>query len=266
MDCFEQLACWALDCNRIELYLGEIKEDKRKTHRFLRALRQLTYGVPIQYIMGEAEFIGLKFYVSPLVFIPRPETEILVEGVLSLVKEKRFRSPYIFEIGTGSGAIAVSLTKYNPSCRILASDISKDALKLALANAKLNGVTRRIEFVLADLFAGISEKERFDLIISNPPYIPSENYDTLPAEVKCEPKIALDGGTQGLDFYERIIPQSAKRLKPKGYLILEMGLGQTEAIQNLIDQTRAYRKIKILKDYNGIDRVIFAKRRHSING
>ncbi|MFH1778539.1 MAG: peptide chain release factor N(5)-glutamine methyltransferase [Candidatus Omnitrophota bacterium] len=262
MNSLEQLACWAFDCNRAQLYLGDYKQDEGKNIRFRNALERLGLRVPLQYIMGEVEFMELKFYVSPSVFIPRPETEILVEGTIKLLERGTlFKSPYILDVGTGSGNIAVSLTKYNPFCKILASDISKDALKAALVNAKLNGVSGRIKFVLADLFCGISERERFDLIISNPPYIPSDDYDALPLEVKYEPKIALDGGYEGSDFYKVIIPESARRLRPNGYLVLEIGYGQAQVIRDLIDKTGAYYGIEILKDYNGIDRVIFAKKR-----
>lgn len=260
MNCVEQLACWAFDCSRTELYIGDYIRDERRIGRFFEALNRTACGMPIQYIMGDCEFMGLKFYVSPSVFIPRPETEILVENTLRLIKDKRLNAPYVLDIGTGSGAIAVSLTKYNTSCKIVASDISEDALKVARDNAIFNGVDQRIKFILADLFLGIGRHERFDLIISNPPYIPSDDYDNLPFEVKQEPRIALGGGREGLDFYKNIIPESVERLSRNGYLILEMSLGQSEAIRDLIDSTEGCSEIKVLKDYNGIDRVIFAKR------
>lgn len=261
MDRVEQLACWAFDCSRTELYTGDYMKGEPRIGRFFEALKKSACGMPIQYIMGDCEFMGLKFFVSPSVFIPRPETEILIENTLRLIKEEHLNTPYVLDIGTGAGAIAVSLTKYDPSCKIVASDISEDALKVALDNARFNGVDGRIKFVLADLFLGIGRRESFDLIISNPPYIPSDDYDNLPFEVKYEPKVALDGGRKGLDFYKKMIPESAKRLKSKGFLILEMGFGQAEAIRDLIDRSGTYCEIKILKDYNGIDRVIFAKRR-----
>ncbi len=240
--------------------MGDYIRDERRIGRFFEALKMSASGIPLQYITGDCEFMGLKFYVSPSVFIPRPETEILIENTLRLIKDEHLNTPHLLEIGTGSGAIAVSLTKYNPSCKIVASDISEDALKVALDNAKFNGVDERIEFILADLFLGIGRRESFDLIISNPPYIPSVDYEALPFEVKYEPKFALDGGRKGLDFYKKIIPESVERLSSNGYLILEMGLGQSEAIRDLVGRTESYGEIKILKDYNGIDRVIFAKR------
>lgn len=261
MDSLEQLACWAFECTRTELYLSSFQRDETKVNRFHKAAEQFRLGMPVQYITGETEFMGLKFCVAPSVFIPRPETEVLVEKTLRLLEDERIESPNILEIGTGSGAIAVSLTKYNPSCKIWACDISGEALKIARANANLNGVDGRIKFISSDLFCAISERKKFDLIISNPPYIPSEIYDTLEPQVKREPKIALDGGIKGLDFYKAIIPEGVKRLKPNGYLILEMGWSQSEEIRNLMEGTGACCVVEILKDHNGIDRVIFAKKR-----
>lgn len=260
MNSLEQLACWAFDCTRTELYVGDTVRDEQKIFKFFEAIGSAAFGMPIQYVIGDTEFMGLKFYVSPSVFIPRPETEFLVESTLRLIEEERLDEPSILEIGTGSGAIAVGLTNYNPSCKIVASDISQDALKVARVNAKVNGVAEKIRFLLSDLFLGIGEGERFDIIASNPPYIPSGDYDNLPPEVKREPKIALDAGEAGLDFYKEIIPEAAKRLKPKGFLVLEMGFGQSGRIRNLIDQTKAYCETEILKDYNGIDRVMMARR------
>lgn len=260
MDSLEQLACWAFDCDRTQLHLGDYETDEEKMKTFYEALDSYARGIPVQYITGEAEFMGFEFQVNPSVLIPRPETEVLVERILQLMGKEGFASPYILDLGTGSGAIAVSLTKHNPLCRIVASDISEDVLEVAKANAALNGAGERIRFVLSDLFSGIDENERFDLIISNPPYIPADHYDALPLEVKSEPRIALDGGEKGLEFYRKIIPESAKRLKEGGYLVLEMGFGQAEAIKKLADETRSFDETEIVKDYNGIKRVFFARK------
>lgn len=261
MNSFEQLACWVFDCDRARLYLGDYHADENKIGLFHKALDSYAKGIPIQYITQEAEFMGLKFRVNPGVLIPRPETEILVEQVLKLAAKNEPESRYILDIGTGSGAIAVSLTKYDSLCKIIASDISADALNLARLNAASNGAEHRIRFVLADLFLGISENERFDFIVSNPPYIPSDSCEALPLEVQCEPRIALDGGPNGLAFYKKIIPESAVWLNPGGYLVLEIGFGQAAAVEKLIDDTRLYRDKKIIKDYNGINRVIIARRK-----
>ncbi|MFH0771829.1 MAG: peptide chain release factor N(5)-glutamine methyltransferase [Candidatus Omnitrophota bacterium] len=260
MNSFEQLACWVFGCDRTRLYLGDYEADDNKIGLFHKALDSYAKGMPVQYITRESEFMGLKFRVDSNVLIPRPETEVLVEQVLKLMEKIGKESKHILDIGTGSGAIAVSLTKCDPLCKIIASDISEEALGLARSNAVLNGVEDRVRFILADLFLGIPENERFDLIISNPPYIPSDSYEALPLEVKCEPKLALDGGPNGLAFYRRIIPESVIWLKPEGYLVLEVGFGQAGAVERLIENTGLYRDKKIIKDYNGIDRVVIARR------
>ena len=261
MDSLEQLACWAFDCDRTQLHLGDYEVDEERMKAFHEALDSYARGVPVQYITGGTEFMGLEFQVNPSVLIPRPETEVLVERVLQLMSKEGFASPYILDLGTGSGAIAVSLTKHNPLCKIVASDISEEAMEVARANAVLNGVIDRIHFILSDLFSGIDENERFDLVISNPPYIPADRYEVLPLEVKNEPRIALDGGEKGLDFYRKIIPESAKRLKGLGYLVMEMGFGQSEAVKKLADDTGSFIDTEIVKDYNGINRVFFARKR-----
>lgn len=261
MDSLEQLACWAFDCDQTQLHLGDYEADEEKIRIFYEALDSYTRGVPVQYITGGTEFMGLEFQVDPSVLIPRPETEVLVERVLRLMDKEGLSSPYILDLGTGSGAIAVSLTKHNPLCKIVASDISEEVLEVAKANAALNGTEERIKFILSDLFNGIDENERFDLIISNPPYIPAENYEALPLEVKSEPRLALDGGRKGLEFYNKIIPESVKRLKGGGYLVLEMGFGQAETIKRLADQTGSFSETEMIRDYNGINRVFFARKR-----
>lgn len=261
MDSLEQLACWAFDCDRAQLYTGDYEADDEDIKLFHEALDSYARGIPVQYITGEAEFMGFDFDVNPSVLIPRPETEILVERSLALIEREGMAEPLILDLGTGSGAIAVSLTKLSPSCKIIASDVSEEALEVGRENAAANGVSDRIEFILSDFFERIPEKEKFDLVISNPPYVPSEDYDSLPLEVRSEPRIALDGGLKGLKFYRKIISESAKRLKAGGYLVLEIGYGQSTAIRGLIKSAGSYRDAEILKDYNNIDRVVFAKRR-----
>ncbi len=261
MDSFEQLACWAFNCDRAQLYTGDYEADEENIKLFHEALDSYARGIPVQYITGEAEFMGFDFDVNPSVLIPRPETEILVERVLTLMEREGISEPSILDLGTGSGAIAVSLTKLSPSCKIIASDVSEEALEVGRENAAANGVGDRIEFVLSDLFERIPGKKKFDLVISNPPYIPSEDYDSLPPEVRSEPRIALDGGLKGLEFYKRIIPGAAKRLGRGGFLILEIGFGQARAIKDLLESDGSYCDIEILKDYNDIDRIVFAKRR-----
>jgi release factor glutamine methyltransferase len=260
MDYLEQLACWVFDCDRTQLYLGDYEADEERIKAFHEALDSYSRGIPVQYITGETEFMGLDFQVNPSVLIPRQETEILVERVLQLMEREKMASSRILDLGTGSGIIAVSLTKLNPLCKIVASDISEEALEVAASNAALNGVRSKISFILSDLFNMLGSGEKFDLIISNPPYIPSDNYDALPLEVRSEPKVALDGGIEGLEFYRKIIPESAKRLKKNGYLVLEMGFGQAGQIRKMSDEAGCFGEYDIVKDYGGIDRVLFAKK------
>jgi release factor glutamine methyltransferase len=142
--------------------------------------------VPVQYITGVAEFMGFEFDVNSSVLIPRPETELLVERVLALIERQAMERPGILDLGTGSGAIAVSLTKMDPSCKIIASDVSEEALEVARGNAAANGITEGIDFVVSDLFSG-SRRARNSILLFQIPYIPSEDYDSLPPEVKSEP-------------------------------------------------------------------------------
>jgi release factor glutamine methyltransferase len=261
MDSLEQLACWAFNCDRTQLYTGDYEADEEKIEAFHEALDSYARGVPAQYITGVAEFMGFDFDVNCSVLIPRPETEIMVDRILTLIEREGMERPLILDLGTGSGAIAVSLTKLSPSCKIIASDVSEEALEVARGNSAANGIADGIEFIHSDLFKGISDKIKFDIIISNPPYIPSEDYDSLPLEVKSEPRLALDGGPKGLEFYGKIIPEASGRLKKGGFLALEIGFGQLPAIKGIIEASGLYSQVEVIKDYNDIDRIVLVKRR-----
>jgi len=254
--------------NRAGLYLDkDLRLDKDKAYFISTVLRRRIQGEPLQYILGKCEFMGLEFKVTPDVMIPRPETEILVEKGIDLVrslglgvrsKELGVRSWEILDIGTGSGCIGISLAKFLQNCKVTAVDISENALIVAKENAKLNNV--EINFLHSDLFnARELESNRYDLIVSNPPYIPSSEIDSLEIQLQYEPRIALDGGMDGLDFYRRIICQAQAHLKADGFLILEIGFGQAIKIKNILEKTRNFAIIDIVKDYNSIDRVVVAK-------
>ena len=212
-------------------------------------------GCPIQYITGNQEFMGLTFFVNENVLIPQPDTEILVEEVISIAK--KIGAQAILDLCTGSGAIAVSLKKHMEQSDITASDISKDALEVAKANAKSNNV--EIKFIESDLFENIDKK--FDIIVSNPPYIKTEVIKNLGLEVQNEPYIALDGGQDGLDFYRKIINNAYKLLQENGYLALEIGYDQKEDVIKLIENSNQYKEIYSKKDFAGNDRIIVCKRR-----
>ena len=203
---------------------------------------------PIHRIIGYREFYGRDFLLSDETLIPRPDTETLVETVINLKPSK------VLEIGTGSGAIAVSLAAELPVVEVTATDISKGALEIAARNATVHDIGERIEFFEADLFEGVTGK--FDLIVSNPPYIPSAEIKTLQKEVQAfDPIKALDGGGDGLDFYRSIFEQSAEFLKPKGTICVEIGLGQEEDVSQ-IATNNGYSNINLIKDLSEINRVV----------
>lgn len=246
----EQLLCRVLNCKRIDLYTANAALNGKR-NVFEELVIERAKGKPLQYLLGATEFMGFEFNMRPGVFIPRPETELLLEEVLKLPADKEVS---ILDIGTGSGNIAISLTKLRPKCKIVAIDISPVAIKLAKENAALHNVLDRIEFLQIDLS---SLRINFDIIVSNPPYIPYKDLFTLPSEVKCEPLIALDGGGDGLDFHRKIIEYSKGYLNKGGFLLMEMGQGQAEALNKyLAVNSYELRIITKRKDYNGLERVM----------
>jgi release factor glutamine methyltransferase len=217
-------------------------------------------GEPIQYITGEAEFYGLPFHVNRDVLIPRPETEHLVEKAMALAAE--FVRPKIVDVGTGSGAIAVALAHALPFAEITATDISADALAVAKANAARNGVADRVRFFKGDLLEAVAG-EHFDIVISNPPYVPESDRTTLDVEVRdYEPAQALFAGEDGLQIYRRLIPAAFDALVPGGYLALEIGYGQRAGIEALLVR-EGFAGIKFIPDLQGIARVAVARRSSS---
>ncbi|MFA5411096.1 MAG: peptide chain release factor N(5)-glutamine methyltransferase [Candidatus Omnitrophota bacterium] len=256
----ELLFCEILGCDRASLYRKHsLSLDKDKSALISSALKRRISSEPIQYILGKTEFMGLEFKLSPGVFIPRPETEILVEAAMDIVHNSQRTVQNILDLGTGSGCIAVSLAKLMKNVRVVAADISKEALEIAEQNARLNNV--EIGLFQSDLFASRELRARdYELIISNPPYIPSAEIDDLQPEIRYEPRRALDGGKDGLDFYRRIINAAGRHLKIGGFLIMEMGFNQKSAIKNIFQNSGNFEIIKIVKDYNNIDRVIVTGR------
>lgn len=224
---------------------------------FLKYIERLKQGKPIQYIIGKTEFYGLEFTVNPSVLIPQPDTEILVEEVIDIYnKNYRIKNTKIsiLDLCTGSGAIAISLKKNLNNVEVFASDISKKALEVAKKNAIQNKT--EINFIESNLFEKIEEK--FDIIVSNPPYIESDVLKTLSEEVKHEPVLALDGGEDGLDFYKKIAKEAKDYLKENGVLALEIGFNQKESVINLLEQ-EDYSGIYSKKDYGGNDRIVVGK-------
>jgi release factor glutamine methyltransferase len=246
-----------LDCSRIDLHLNKPVLTPKQQQRFDEYVARRKAGEPLQYILGVAHFYGLEFKVNPAVLVPRPETEILVEEAL-----RRFKGSSILDIGTGSGNIAVTLAKHIPQARVTAIDISEDALAVARENARAHGVADRIDFVRADILQGFASGQAFDMVVSNPPYIPSEQIASLPADVQKEPRMALDGGEDGLKFCQMLIKSSPPLLRKGGCLMMEFGDGQGFALRALCEQTRAFSHIEILHDLNGKERILHGKVRH----
>lgn len=212
---------------------------------------------PIQQIIGQANFCSFHFFVNASTLIPRPETEILVEEALKIAKENNLTK--VLDIGTGSGCIPISMVLKDKNITAHAVDISKDALETAKRNALLHNVYEKIKFYQSDVFDEVEEK--FDIIISNPPYIPLKDKDTLQIEVKdYDPPSALfTNDDDGIEFYEEIISNAKAFLLPNGYLIFELGKGQHEKVSALL-KMYGFRGIKIIKDLNSIERVIFSQK------
>lgn len=228
----------------------------RQEVNYFKLIKKLIKGIPLQHITHQQEFMKMNFYVNEDVLIPRPDTEILVEEVIELAK--KINAKKILDLCTGSGAIAISLAKYIKDSQITAVDISHKALRVAKKNAKDNEVENQITFIQSDLFKNI-KKEKFDIIVSNPPYIKKEIISTLDKEVQKEPIIALDGGWDGLDFYRKIIGQGYEYLKFKGYICLEIGYDQKIDVIEIIENEEKYIDTYCKKDLYGNDRAIITK-------
>lgn len=256
-----ELLCHVLDKNKQYLVINmdeEVEEEKHK--KYLYNLKEIIEGKPLQYITNKQEFMGLEFYVDKNVLIPQPDTEILVESVLELCTQMSKEKIKILDLCTGSGAIAIALNKLlekqNIKNEIIASDISKEALEVARKNNEINKTN--VEFIQSNLFENIQES-KFDIIVSNPPYIKEHIIKTLSKQVQCEPEIALSGGKDGLDFYRKIIEKAYSYMSNQGYLCLEIGYDQKKEVTNLLKKYNQYEDIKAIKDLSNNDRCIISK-------
>jgi len=229
---------------------------------FQKRIYQRIEGVPLQYIVGTQEFMGLPFRVNRSVLIPRLDTEVLVENVIETMKRKNLRKPEVLDMCTGSGAIGISIAAGVPDAIVTMTDVSEDALNTAIGNAGLNGVNRRCIFLLGSMFEAVPDDKHYDVIVCNPPYIPSAVIDTLDIEVKDhEPRMALDGGRDGLDFYRIIADKASLYLKTGGILALEIGAEQAEDVKKLLNETKTFEEIRVIRDLAHLDRAIIATRR-----
>ncbi len=262
----EILLAHQLKTTRVELYLHfdqPLNDDEIAGYRSL--IRRRLGREPVQYITGSQEFWSMDFIVGPQVLIPRPESEILVEQVISLYKEKRMpgnRSPRILDLGTGCGPLAISLARELEEASLWASDISEAALDFARLNAKKHGLKNRVEFMLGDLWHPFADQGlTFDAIFSNPPYIVPEIFPSLSPEVRDhEPRLALDGRDEGMYYIEKIIKHGSKYLNPDGWILLEMDPEQTPKALGLIEESGRYGEKKRVKDYGHHYRVVMAQK------
>lgn len=230
-----------LTAEKLEL-VKEKAELRAKTHQ------------PIQHIIGLADFMGEKFIVNPSVLIPRDETEILVRKAIEIINTNNFKM--ILDVGTGSGCIACMIAKRTDS-QVIGLDISSDALRTALDNASKLNLNNRAIFRKSDIFSNVKEGETFDMIVSNPPYIPPVEKEKIQEEVKFDPEIALfTKDEKGLEFYEKITKEAIKVLNKGGYLMYELGIGQSEDVKRIMQEV-GFTKIEIQKDLAGIDRIIY---------
>ena len=262
----EVLLCHILDQSREQLLLAmNAPIDRARWHAYERLLARRVDREPVAYITGRREFWSLDFHVSRDVLIPRPDTERLVEISLSLASKLGDGSALrVADLGTGSGAIALVLAKELPAAKVLAVDISAPALAVARHNAAKHGVAHRIHFVQGSLLEAIGARSRLDLIVSNPPYIPSAQIAGLEPEVsRWEPRAALDGGLDGLECYRRITARACDCLIRDGVLVLEIGAGLAKPIVALFESTGGWNDISVYQDYSGNDRVVAARKRQA---
>lgn len=268
------LYCYMMDIpfSKIILEYQEVLQD-RLCDKYFGLIDRRSKGVPVQYIMGCQEFMGLEFIVNENVLIPRQDTETLVEDALEIINTGSLRGDDmdvkrkewdILDLCTGSGAIGVSLARIANKVNVTCSDISEGAIKVAKENAQKHGLAKSMKFEQGDLFKPFNKhlhKQKFDMIISNPPYIKSSVIPTLQKEVcEHEPLSALDGGESGLDFYERIVSGVGSHLKKDGVLLMEIGNDQGEAVSGLLSRNGEFTSIRVLRDLAQRDRIVFAKK------
>ena len=246
---------YVLDKPRQYIIVYDNKEiDKQQQWQYFVNIEKLTKGIPLQHITHRQEFMKMDFFVDENVLIPRPDTEILVEEVIKIAQ--KYNSPRILDLCTGSGAIAISLKKFVPNADITAVDISEKALEIAQKNAEK--LEAKINFVKSNLFDKLDNK-KFDIIVSNPPYIRKDEIKKLSEEVQKEPKIALDAGEDGLDFYRIIAEQAINYLKTGSFLCFEIGYNQKNDVIKIIEDEQNYKNTYCKKDLYGNDRIIITQ-------
>jgi release factor glutamine methyltransferase len=260
----ELLLAEACGCQRIELYtrFGEPVSEEVRTW-FREMVKRRAEGTPVAYLLGRREFYSLNFAVTPDVLIPRPETEFAVIAVLDRLKQRPADAvpPRIVDVGTGSGAIAVTVAKHAPSALVTAIDISPKALQVARSNAEAHGVTERLNFVQGDLLSALPGDCRFDIVVSNPPYVSRAELDQLSPEVRNhEPHLALVSGESGTEVIARLIPQAAEWLLPGGWLIMEISPMIEGQVRDLLVSDGRWESIQVKKDLSQLARIVEARK------
>lgn len=250
-----------LNKRRVQLFLAGAEDvPAEKIHYLDELLARRLKHEPLAYIFGEKEFWSLPFKVTPDVLIPRPETEQLLEVIIQTVQaEHEFCDGRILDLGVGSGVISIVLALELPRSEIIGIDRSIEALKVAAYNAKLHGVAQKVHFVCADWFAALRMDRRFGLVVSNPPYVASEDFYSLQPELDFEPRRALDGGEKGLQEIERIIPSLSRVLLPGGWFFMEIGAKQGDYLCECFAAMPEYGDVKVHKDYAGLSRIFQAR-------
>ena len=253
----ELLLAAVLDVKRLDLYLQfERPLHSSEVDRYREYVRQRLQRVPVQYITGVAAFRHLELTVTPAVLIPRPETEVLVDVALELLSG----GGRVLDLCCGSGAVALSLAQEAAVAEVVAADVSDAALEVAKANGQRCGLAERVEWHCGDLFAPLCGTEPFDLVVANPPYVRRDDLAQLAPEVRDhEPHLALDGGEDGLVYYRRIAQEAADFIRPGGYLLLEVGDGQSAAVEDILAQSERLTEVQIRPDLNQIPRVVIAR-------
>jgi release factor glutamine methyltransferase len=267
----ELLLAAGLGIDRVGLFRSPERElSAEETERFAEFVRRREAFEPVAYIRGWRTFRTIDLEVTAAVLIPRPDTETLVDVALELLAEATSRGtpePLVLDVGTGSGCIALALAAENPFVHVVAVDVDDEALKVARCNAARLGLMGRVDMVCSDLLGSLPEAQRFDLVVSNPPYIPAAEYDLLEPNVRdYEPRLALYGGDDGLDVYRRLIPAAGACLRPGGSLAVEVGKGEAEGVRALFAATGTYGLARERLDLEGLPRVVFAHRAHADAG
>jgi release factor glutamine methyltransferase len=256
----ELIVSHCLEIDRLHLFKEDPDIPENILLQIYEYLRRRAAREPLQYILGYTEFHGLKIKVGPGVLIPRPETELLVEEAVKTVHASHFTSLRILDLCTGSGCIALALAREFPDAQVYGTDTSEVALTYARENADGNRM-QNVTFLKGSLFDPLKNSDlKFDVIISNPPYIKKDEIGNLEPEIRdWEPGEALDGGEDGLDYYKMLIPEAGNYLKENGYLVLEIGIGQSDEVK-LMAEEAGFQDIIVIRDYSGIERILIAKK------